>query len=133
LVVAPVAVALTAIAWWSVAATPAPQVEAAATGGRAKAQAHTIVGELISADLEARQLTLSSRAGGASRKVRLILGRTSTRVVRQGRKAELSDLRPGDRILASCPHHEGDEHFVRVVRVIGPSPIAPPSVAPGKP
>ncbi len=128
---APVAVALAAIAWCSVAA--APQAEAAATAGRAKAQAHTIVGELISADSEARLLTVSSRAGGASGKARLILGRASTRIVRQGRKAQLSDLRPGDRILASCPHHQGDEHYVRVVRVVGPSPVTPPSGAPGKP
>jgi len=133
LVVAPVAVALTATAWWSVAATPASQTEAAAAGGRAKAQAHTIVGELVSADLEARQLTLRSRAGGASREVRLDLGRTRTRIVKLGRRVQLSDLHPGDRILASCPHHQGDVHFVRVVRVVGSSSVAPASGAPGKP
>ena len=91
-----------------------------------------VAGEVVRADVS-RQVVLVKVAGREPRELELVID-DATRLSAAGRAVRLEDVRPGERVTASCAPAGPGRCLARLVRVGGARAAVPsPPAAPGRP
>jgi hypothetical protein len=106
--------------------------ELAADAGSAGVRGQTVAGEVVRADL-GRQVLLVKIAGREPREMELAID-DATRLTAAGRAIRLEDVRPGERVTASCVPAGPGRCVARLVRAgAGRAAVPAPSPSPGRP
>jgi hypothetical protein len=101
-------------------------------GASVSARSVLVTGEVVRADL-ARQVLVVKIAGKEPRETEIATD-DATRFTAGGRSVRLEDVRPGERITASCTPAGQDRCLARLVRAGGGRSAVPaPSATPARP